>query len=158
MNILRTKSVRNLWGFCLINNSKQLLRKTQVSRFVPYKVSYRQLSILSSYGEFIQKVVLDIESSKTIQFVQNSLIELHDFTGLPWWANIALTTFAFRTLITLPLSIYQQKVLQRYLALSREMEIYAKKLSQELPIQAYAHNLDRRRTSLVFKVMVGAKL
>lgn len=50
-------------------------------------------------------------SQQLFQFV-------HDSTGLPWWASIILTTVAARSVVTLPLALYQvrKSVLQFVLA------------------------------------------
>ena len=34
---------------------------------------------------------------------------IHEFSGLPWWALIPITTFTLRSIWTLPLAIFQRK-------------------------------------------------
>lgn len=48
-----------------------------------------------------------ISESAPIKITQDSLLLLHDYTGLPWWSIIILTTVMMRTIVTLPLSFYQ---------------------------------------------------
>lgn len=48
-----------------------------------------------------------ISESTPIKITQDSLLLLHDYTGLPWWSIIILTTIMMRTTVTLPLSFYQ---------------------------------------------------
>lgn len=48
-----------------------------------------------------------LSESTLVKIAQDSLIWMHDYTGLPWWSVIVLTTIMMRTMITLPLSLYQ---------------------------------------------------
>lgn len=48
-----------------------------------------------------------LSESTIVKIAQDSLLWMHDYTGLPWWSVIVLTTIMMRTMITLPLSLYQ---------------------------------------------------
>lgn len=48
-----------------------------------------------------------LSESMPIKIVQDSLLWVHDYTGLPWWLVIVLSTVIMRTTVTLPLSFYQ---------------------------------------------------
>jgi len=48
-----------------------------------------------------------LSESTLVKIAQDSLLWMHDYTGLPWWSVIVLTTIMMRTAITLPLSLYQ---------------------------------------------------
>lgn len=48
-----------------------------------------------------------LSESTLVKIAQDSLLWIHDYTGLPWWSVIVLTTIMMRTVITLPLSLYQ---------------------------------------------------
>jgi len=48
-----------------------------------------------------------LSESVPVNVAQDSLMWLHDSTGLPWWSVIALSTIMMRTIVTLPLSFYQ---------------------------------------------------
>lgn len=48
-----------------------------------------------------------ISESAPIKVAQDFLLLVHDYTGLPWWSVIILTTIVMRTTVTLPLSLYQ---------------------------------------------------
>lgn len=48
-----------------------------------------------------------LSESALVKITQDSLLWMHDYTGLPWWSVIVLTTIMMRTAITLPLSLYQ---------------------------------------------------
>ncbi|XP_011691054.1 PREDICTED: mitochondrial inner membrane protein COX18 isoform X2 [Wasmannia auropunctata] len=50
-----------------------------------------------------------ISESAPVKLTQDSLLLVHDYTGLPWWSVIILATIIMRTTVTLPLSLYQMK-------------------------------------------------
>lgn len=57
--------------------------------------------ISSNLPEFIKTA----SDWKIVDIAQQSLLKVHEITGLPWWASITLTAFIARTTITLPFSI-----------------------------------------------------
>jgi mitochondrial inner membrane protein COX18 len=59
------------------------------------------------------------------------MVNVHDFTHMPWWSTIILTTIVARTLTTLPLSIYQQSILAKVENISQEMPAIAEELKKE---------------------------
>lgn len=48
-----------------------------------------------------------LSESTPVKITQDSLLWVHDYTGLPWWLVIVLTTITMRTMVTLPLFFYQ---------------------------------------------------
>ncbi|EGV66507.1 Cytochrome c oxidase assembly protein cox18, mitochondrial [Yamadazyma tenuis] len=54
-----------------------------------------------------------IEPQTIVMALGETLQAVHATSGLPWWAVIPLSTFALRTVWTLPLSILQRKRLQK---------------------------------------------
>lgn len=48
-------------------------------------------------------------SISTFQTVADTFLSLHESTNLPWLILVPLSTFALRTVVTLPLSIWQRK-------------------------------------------------
>lgn len=48
-----------------------------------------------------------LSESVPVKIAQDSLLWMHDYTGLPWWSVIVLTTIVMRTTVTVPLSLYQ---------------------------------------------------
>ncbi|KAL6265183.1 hypothetical protein P5V15_005267 [Pogonomyrmex californicus] len=59
--------------------------------------------------QFQNNIFKAISESMPVKVTQDSLLWLHDYTGLPWWLIIVLTTVIIRTTVTLPLSLYQMK-------------------------------------------------
>lgn len=72
-----------------------------------------------------------ISCSTPVEYVQQGLISLHDYSGLPWWASIVVSTILVRTAVTLPLSIYQNKIVARLEKISLEMPDIVKSLKAE---------------------------
>ena len=67
-----------------------------------------------------------------IRCAEKLLETMHDSTGLPWWASLALTTIMLRTLVTLPLSIYASYITVRIERLQPELKELAKQLAGEV--------------------------
>ncbi|CAM4852534.1 unnamed protein product [Rotaria socialis] len=47
------------------------------------------------------------------EFVANSLLQIHDSVGLPWWATIALATITFRVVVGASITVSQQRFIER---------------------------------------------
>lgn len=63
--------------------------------------------IMISGGTLSDSIFFKISDSQAVSYVQKSLLAVHDTTGLPWWATIALSTLILRGFITFPLAVYQ---------------------------------------------------
>lgn len=62
-----------------------------------------------------------------------SLLELvHTYTGMPWWASLALTTAVLRTVFTLPLMAYSMNNRAKLEWLQPEIENLSKELKTEV--------------------------
>ncbi|KAI5968129.1 COX18 [Candida theae] len=68
----------------------------------PFKVSTRQFSF---------------DHNAIVNTFTHAFESLHETSGLPWWALIPITTFALRSVWTLPLAIIQRKRIQKQSAL-----------------------------------------
>jgi hypothetical protein len=55
------------------------------------------------------------------EFVANSLVNIHDSLALPWWATIAVATFAFRVVIGASMTIVQQRFIERLQTVQRSV-------------------------------------
>ena len=74
------------------------LQHTRCFSFQPFMES-----IVNSQANIFKS----ISQSKPVEYAQDYLHFIHDFTGLPWWWTIILGTCLLRTVITLPLALYQ---------------------------------------------------
>lgn len=84
----------------------------------------------------VSNIYQSISCSLPVLQMQQCLIQIHDYTGLPWWASIIVSTVIFRTFITLPLIIYQQKNVARLENIRQEMPQIATKLKREVSLAA----------------------
>ncbi|CAI5759708.1 unnamed protein product [Candida verbasci] len=68
-------------------------------------------SIINNKRLLIRQFSLD--HNALINSMTTSFQNLHEVSGLPWWALIPITTFTLRSIWTLPLAILQRKRLQK---------------------------------------------
>lgn len=81
--------------------------------------------------QFSQNFWNSVSSSAPVTQMQETLTQLHDMAGLPWWSTIILSTVLLRGAITFPLAIYQSKVLAKVEKVSEEMPAIVKELKYE---------------------------
>lgn len=98
-----------------------------VTRLPHHPAIVRQFSYQATVSGFWQS----LSQSTPVAYMQHGLMDLHDLTGLPWWATIILSTVGLRTLVTLPLAVYQNKILARLEQISLEMPELVKELKTE---------------------------
>ncbi|XP_062542231.1 cytochrome c oxidase assembly protein COX18, mitochondrial [Armigeres subalbatus] len=107
---------------------------------------------------------LSVSNSTPVAYCQQSLVELHDLSGLPWWASIILSTVLLRTVVTMPLAIYQNKIVARLEKISLEMPDIVKQLKMETAVAIkkfdwtekeaqimYNHSLKKQWNNLVVR-------
>jgi len=64
-----------------------------------------------------------------------SLLELvHSSTGMPWWASLAVTTAALRTVLTFPLMVYSINNIAKLELLQPEIRTLVKQLGAEVAL------------------------
>ncbi|XP_045463679.1 cytochrome c oxidase assembly protein COX18, mitochondrial [Harmonia axyridis] len=119
------------------------LQQMKVSSTVP---SSSDSGFLQTYSEMLKS----LSESTPVQFMQKSLINVHDYTGLPWWATIICSTILLRTTTTLPLAIYQQIILARLELLKYEMNELVKELKKETTIATKMYDLDERTARNIY--------
>lgn len=81
--------------------------------------------------KFSQNFWSSVSSSAPVNFMQESITQLHDVSGLSWWSTIIVSTVILRGAITFPLAIYQSKILAKVEKLSEEMPAIVKELKIE---------------------------
>lgn len=57
-----------------------------------------------------------VADSAPVHFTEQLLISSQQTTMLPWWAGIICTTLALRTVVTLPLAVYQAAIIAKVLS------------------------------------------
>lgn len=104
---------------------------------------------------FFASFYQSLSNCAPVSYVQQGLIEIHDFTGLPWWASIVVTTFLFRSLVTLPLTIYQHKITARIEKISLEMPAIVEELKKEAAMAMRKFKWTEKQTKLVYQRSVS---
>ncbi|KAL0104427.1 hypothetical protein PUN28_017275 [Cardiocondyla obscurior] len=92
-----------------------------------------------------------ISESAPVKVAQDSLLFMHDYTGLPWWLVIVLTTVMIRTVVTLPLSFYQLYILAKLENLKCEMDETVKEIKKEINYGMCKYNWSKKYTMLLYK-------
>lgn len=72
-----------------------------------------------------------VSNSPPVHFMQDSLTQLHDVSGLPWWSSIIVSTIIIRGAITFPLAVHQAKNLTKFEKVTEEMPALVKELKVE---------------------------
>lgn len=84
--------------------------------------------------DMISNLYEHVSTSSPVLQMQQYLIQIHDYTGLPWWASIILSTVIFRSVVTLPLTIYQHTIVARLEKIKLELPEIASKLRREVSL------------------------
>lgn len=104
----------------------------------------------ASYQETVQGIWKSVSDSTPVAYLQEGIVSVHDVSGLPWWATIILTTVVLRTAVTLPLTVYQFKIMGRLEKISAEMPGLIEQLKKEMPMAVKKFGLDEPRAKALF--------
>lgn len=66
---------------------------------------------------------------------------MHEYTHLPWWAVITMTTFMLRTAVTLPLAIHQNKIIAKMELLKPTIKEYQEAVKHNVIVRCRRANL-----------------
>lgn len=91
-----------------------------------------------------------VSNSAPVHYFQEHLVLLHDLTGLPWWATIVVSTVAMRTVITLPLAIYSNKVSAKLENITGEMPAIVQELKMEASMARKKFQWSDQQTRIVY--------
>ncbi|KAM8710850.1 hypothetical protein ACLKA7_017474 [Drosophila subpalustris] len=92
-----------------------------------------------------------LSHSTPVAYMQDALTQIHDYSGLPWWASIVLSTFLFRGIITLPLTIYQHRITARIEMIALEMPALVEQLKREAAMAKQKFKWSDKQTAIVYK-------
>ncbi|TTJ38839.1 Mitochondrial inner membrane protein COX18 [Bagarius yarrelli] len=92
-----------------------------------------------------------VADSAPVHFTEQLLISSQQMTALPWWAGIICTTLALRTVITLPLAVYQAAIIAKIEALQKEIAELALRLRYEISVRAKEKNWSEKTCRYHFK-------
>lgn len=108
-----------------------------------------------SGSESIAGVWAALSQSAPVAALQNGLIQLHDASGLPWWATIIVSTFALRTAVTLPLAVYQNRNMAKFEKVATiDLPEISKQLKQETAIAVRRFNWTEEEARRAFTASV----
>ena len=116
----------------LLTNLERLPSSTYVSKpFLRLPNHYLHTTgVLTAvgFGDFIERV-------------ESILVGVHINLSLPWWAVIAGTTLALRSVLTVPLAIHQQKVGVRLELLKPVLTKYVEAIKHNVVVKCRRENL-----------------
>lgn len=92
-----------------------------------------------------------LSNSQPVGVMQDTLITIHDYTGLPWWGSIVLSTFLFRSVVTLPLTVYQHKITARIEKIALEMPAIVEELKKEAAMAKQKFKWSDKQTQIVYR-------
>ncbi|GAB0095520.1 Cox18 [Sergentomyia squamirostris] len=115
-----------------------------------FNLGYNESIRHFSYTETVTNLWMSMSKSVPVAYFQEGLIKLHDTTGLPWWATIILSTVLLRTVVTVPLTIYQNKIMARIELITLEMPEIAKELKRETAIAMKQFNWTEKEAKLMY--------
>lgn len=131
------------------NKDKHLLLPSVSSSIRPAHV--RHLS--GEVGDFNlwTRVFLWMSESTPVSYAQEFLLFIHSSSGLPWWTTVILTTVFVRTVVTLPLAIYQNYILAKVENLQLvEMPEIIKELKRETAAAIKKFNWTEKEARIVY--------
>ena len=76
-----------------------------------------------------------------VHLAQSVLQNVHDHSHLPWWAVILGSTFVLRSAVTLPLAVYQQKILAKMELLMPTLKEYQEAVKHNVIVKCRRANL-----------------
>ncbi|XP_063703994.1 cytochrome c oxidase assembly protein COX18, mitochondrial [Culicoides brevitarsis] len=114
----------------MIRLSSSVVRANFLLRHTPATQNVRHFSKDDSF----QGTWKFLSESTPVHYMQEALTAVHDISGLPWWATIAVSTFALRTVITLPLTVYEYKIISRIEKIRKEYPAIIEELKRETAI------------------------
>lgn len=92
-----------------------------------------------------------LSNSQPVEVMQDTLIKIHDYSGLPWWGSIVLSTFLFRSVVTLPLTIYQHNITARIEKIALEMPAIVEELKKEAAMAKQKFKWSDKQTQIVYR-------
>lgn len=129
-----------------INTSSPL--RTQI--LLPHLFSKRHLS-LEGFVKWQEQTYTSIANSNLVHLLQDGQVYFHDITGLSWYATIITSTILVRTLMTLPLTVYQNYILAKVENIGLELNEMVNELKKETAIAKRAYKLSDKQTVTLYK-------
>lgn len=103
-----------------------------------------------NYAATLESIWRSMSESTPVYYMQETLVTLHDVSGLPWWATIVFSTFALRTIVTLPCTVYQFKIMGRLEKIAHEYPPIIEELKQETAYAIKKYNLTKEEAQAIY--------
>lgn len=135
MILLRFKKIPQIYGrhFSVLQSSRSQILTSDIKDYQKNQIQFQQ-NRQFSYTTAITTLWQSISNSTPVHYFQQGLVQVHDITGLPWWATVIISTVFLRTVVTLPFAIYQNKISARIELLTLEMPDIVQGLKRETAI------------------------
>lgn len=105
----------------------------------------------NSYMTTVSSIYASISNSTPVYHIQSTLIEIHDASGLPWWSSIVISTILLRTAVTLPLTIYANKMTDRLQKINtKDMPALVEELKRETNLAVCQFKLTKPQAEAVY--------
>lgn len=98
-----------------------------------------------------EQTYTSISNSSLVNFLQDGLLHFHDATGFTWSATIITTTILVRSLMTLPLSVYQNYILAKVENIGLELKDLSNELKKETAIAKKMYNLSDKQAMTLYR-------
>ncbi|XP_071527952.1 cytochrome c oxidase assembly protein COX18, mitochondrial [Panulirus ornatus] len=125
---------------------------TNIYRSPVNYVTKRQFSMawLESLAITQTKWFQALGQSWFVEGLMRGLQNFHDYTHLPWWAAIVVSTVLIRGILTFPVAVYQNHILAKLENLKPEMDELLKDLGKETAHAAKRFGWDQRHARHMF--------
>ncbi|XP_066250233.1 cytochrome c oxidase assembly protein COX18, mitochondrial [Euwallacea similis] len=120
----------------------------------PFLMHKRDFSFKSSVESLVSTqtgIFETLSKSTPVAYCQDFLVQVHDYTGLPWWASILVSTVLLRSAITLPVAVYQQIIVARLDNIKLELPAIAEKLKHETNMAVKLYKWDEKTAKITFR-------
>lgn len=76
-----------------------------------------------------------------IHVAETSFLAVHSFTHLPWWGVVISTTVLLRSILTLPLAVYQNRIIAKMELLLPTLKEYQEAVKHNVIVKCRRENL-----------------
>ncbi|XP_050680031.1 cytochrome c oxidase assembly protein COX18, mitochondrial [Leptidea sinapis] len=152
---LRTKSYR---FYSVVYSSRiNHFNRVSCSTSVPVYNNFADLTnkkrcfSMDSIVKWQEQTYMSIANSTAVNVMQDGLLYFHDATGFSWCTTIVASTILVRTLMTVPLSIYQNYILAKVENISFELKELGNELKKETAAAKKMLNLTDKQAAILFR-------
>lgn len=137
----------------VLNNENKVYKHSVLNqnKFNSMDCHLRRYISMEGFIKWQEQTYASISSSTPVNIMQDGLLYFHELTGMTWWATIVTATILIRSLVTLPLSIYQNFILAKVENISLELKDMVNELKKETAIAKKAYKLTDKQAIILYK-------